>query len=91
MAMDYAEACRMIGAAREAGRMLGIAYYRRMYPKLQRARELVADGAIGRPVLAVVNCHDWYTDSDNGRCWRLDPAMPAADRSTTSHRTASTC
>jgi len=74
-AMDYAEACRMTRAAREAGRTLGIAYYRRMYPKLQRARQLVADGAIGRPVLAEINCHDWYTDSDIRRCWRLDPAM----------------
>jgi predicted dehydrogenase len=75
MAMDYAEACRMTRAAREAGRTLGIAYYRRMYPKLQRARQLAADGAIGRPVLAEINCHDWYTDSDIRRCWRLDPEM----------------
>ncbi len=75
MAMDYAEACRMTGAARESGRTLGIAYYRRMYPKLQRARQLLADGAIGRPVLAEINCHDWYTDFDVRRCWRLDPAM----------------
>jgi len=75
VAMDYAEACRMTRAAREAGRTLGIAYYRRMYPKLQRARQLVADGAIGRPVLAEINCHDWYTDSDIRQCWRLDPAM----------------
>jgi 1,5-anhydro-D-fructose reductase (1,5-anhydro-D-mannitol-forming) len=59
MAMDYAEARRMTRAARETGRTLGIAYYRRMYPKLHRAE---------------INCHDWYTDSDIRRCWRIDPA-----------------
>jgi predicted dehydrogenase len=75
VAMNYAEACRMTEAAREAGRTLGIAYYRRMYPKLQRARQLVAAGAVGRPVLAEINCHDWFTDADGRRSWLLDPAL----------------
>ena len=65
----------MTQAAREAGRTLGIAYYRRMYPKIQRARQLVADGAIGRPVLAEINCHDWYTVEAGWGTWRFDPAM----------------
>ncbi len=78
VAMNYAEACRMTRAAREAGRTLGIAYYRRMYPKLQRARQLVAEGAVGRPVLAEINCHDWFTNSDGRRGWLLDPAMAGA-------------
>ena len=75
VAMNYAEACRMTGAAREAGRTLGIAFYRRMYPKLQRARQLLAEGAIGQPVLAEINCHDWFTNADGRRSWFLDPAM----------------
>lgn len=75
VAMNYAEARRMTEAAREAGRTLGIAYYRRMYPKLQRARQLVAAGAVGRPVLAEINCHDWFTDADGRRSWLLDPAL----------------
>jgi predicted dehydrogenase len=44
-----------------------------MYPKLQRARELLAQGAVGRPVLAEINCHDWFQDEDGRRSWLLDP------------------
>src|SRR5580658_5533057 len=46
MAMNYAEALSMEQAAREAGRILGVAYYRRMYPKVNRAKDLIEAGAI---------------------------------------------
>ncbi len=88
MAMRYSEACEMVRAGRESGRVFGIAYYRRMYPKLQRARELLAAGVIGKPVLAEINCHDWFNNEDGRRPWFLDPAMagggPLYD--TASHR-----
>ena len=48
MGMNYAEASAMEQAAREASRVLGIAYYRRLYPKVDRAKELLESGAIGR-------------------------------------------
>src|SRR5262245_10718786 len=73
VAMNYQEAARMAQVARETGRTLGIAYYRRMYPKLRRARELLAQGAIGRPALAEINCHDWFQAEDGARSWLLDP------------------
>lgn len=73
VAMNFAEAGEMVQTATEAGRTLGIAYYRRMYPKLQRARQLLAEGTIGRPVLAEINCHDWFNDEDGTRSWLLDP------------------
>jgi 1,5-anhydro-D-fructose reductase (1,5-anhydro-D-mannitol-forming) len=75
VAMNYAQATAMVGAARETGKTLGIAYYRRTYPKLQRARDLLAQGAIGRPVLAEINCHDWFQAEDGRRSWLLDPAQ----------------
>lgn len=74
-ALNYAEACSMTAEAKRAGFKLGIAYYRRMYPKVQRARDLMAQGAIGRPVLAEMNCHDWFQAEDGKRSWLLDPAM----------------
>jgi predicted dehydrogenase len=46
-----------------------------MYPKLQRAKQLLAEGAIGRPVLAEINCHDWFNDEDGTRGWLLDPRL----------------
>ncbi|MBI1791249.1 MAG: Gfo/Idh/MocA family oxidoreductase [Acidobacteria bacterium] len=75
VAMNYAQAAEMVRVAREVSRILGIAYYRRMYPKLQRARELLAAGIAGRPVLAEINCHDWFQDEDGRRSWLLDPRL----------------
>jgi predicted dehydrogenase len=73
MAMDYGEACTMKHAAEEAGRMLGIAYYRRMYPKVLRAQELIRGGAIGRPVLAFATSHEHFYPTGGERTWLVDP------------------
>ncbi len=73
MAMDYAEAATMVREARESGKIFGVAYYRRLYPKVQRARELMNAGVIGQPVLAEANCHSELPDP--ARAWLLDPAM----------------
>ena len=67
MALNHAEACEMNRVALETGRTLGIAYYRRLYPKLLRTRELIGQGVAGRPVLAEINCHDWFNDEDGRR------------------------
>jgi len=50
MAMNDAEARAMVKLAEETGRTFGVAYYRRTYPKLQRAKQLIQAGAIGKPV-----------------------------------------
>jgi 1,5-anhydro-D-fructose reductase (1,5-anhydro-D-mannitol-forming) len=73
MAMNYAEACSMEQAARESGRKLGVAYYRRLYPKVNRAKEMIASGAIGRPVFAEATSHDWFNSLDGHRAWLADP------------------
>lgn len=73
LAMSYAEAQSIALVARESGKLWGIAYYRRLYPKLIRTRELIAAGAIGQPVLAEANCHSWLPVQE--RSWLWDPAM----------------
>jgi predicted dehydrogenase len=73
MAMSYEQGSEMVRVARECGSTFGVAYYRRMYPKVARAKELIAQGAISRPVLAEINCHDWFVDADGRRSWLLDP------------------
>ena len=75
VALNYPLACSMRDAAEQAGRLLGIAYYRRMYAKAIRARELIRQGVIGRPVLAEINCHSWFQDEDGTRNWLLDPSQ----------------
>jgi len=73
MALNYGEACSMQQTAHEMGRTLGIAYYRRMYPKVNRAKELIAAGVIGPPVFAEATSHDWFHPVDGPRGWLIDP------------------
>jgi len=86
MAMNFAQSEQMVAEARASGHLLGVSYDRRLYPKLIRARQLVKEGAIGRPLLAEANCHSWL--DTEGRDWLRDPALagggPLYD--TASHR-----
>src|SRR5580698_1557518 len=75
MAMNEAEALSMAQTAEETGRRCGVAYYRRSYPKLQRAKQLLAAGAIGKPVLAELTCHGWFDENESHRNWLIDPAQ----------------
>ncbi|MGA9542371.1 MAG: Gfo/Idh/MocA family oxidoreductase [Candidatus Sulfotelmatobacter sp.] len=79
MAMNEAEARSMVQIAEESGRTFGVAYYRRMYPKVQRAKQLLAAGAIGQPVVAELTCHGWsdgktFDGKESHRSWPIDPA-----------------
>ncbi|MEJ7609367.1 MAG: Gfo/Idh/MocA family oxidoreductase, partial [Bryobacteraceae bacterium] len=74
VAMNFAQAASMVAAADRCGRTLGIAYYRRTYPKVQRAKQLLASGAIGTPVLGEGMCHSWFQPKGE-REWLLDPAL----------------
>ena len=77
VALSLAQAESMAAAAREAseqsGRVCAVAYSRRLYPKLIRAEQLIAEGAIGQPVLAEANYHGWLESPDRG--WLKDPAL----------------
>jgi 1,5-anhydro-D-fructose reductase (1,5-anhydro-D-mannitol-forming) len=74
MAMNEAEAHSMVQAAEQSGRIFGVAYYRRTYPKVQRAKQLLGAGVIGKPVLAELTCHEWFDESESHRSWLIDPA-----------------
>jgi 1,5-anhydro-D-fructose reductase (1,5-anhydro-D-mannitol-forming) len=73
VAMNFAEAETMVRAQQETGRLLGVSYFRRLFPKLIRAKELIAEGVIGQPVLVEANCHSWLESEERG--WLRDPAM----------------
>ncbi len=75
MAMNEAEARSMVQIAEESGRTFGVAYYRRMYPKVQRAKELLAAGVIGQPVVAELTSHGWFDENESHRSWLIDPAQ----------------
>lgn len=75
MAMSLAEAQSMEAAAEASGKTLGIAYYRRTYPKVARALDLIRQGAIGQPVLAFASSHAWFTGGEGKREWLVDPLL----------------
>jgi predicted dehydrogenase len=75
-AMNFAEAKSMAAAAEKAHKLLGIAYYRRLYPKLVRTRQLIAAGVIGKPVLVEANYHGWLESEERG--WLRDPKLAGA-------------
>jgi 1,5-anhydro-D-fructose reductase (1,5-anhydro-D-mannitol-forming) len=73
MAMNEAEARSMVSVADETGKLFGVAYYRRAYPKLVRAKELLEAGIIGKSVFAELTNHMWF-DGTGNRGWLFDPA-----------------
>lgn len=73
MAMNEAEARTMVDAAEKSGKLFGVAYYRRLYPKVLRAKQLIEAGAIGKPVFAELTNHMWF-DGAGERSWLFDPA-----------------
>jgi len=75
MSTSFDDAVRMEETARSTGRIFGIAYYRRLYPKIARAKQLLDEGAIGRPVFAEATAHDWFHPQDGFRAWLVDPAL----------------
>jgi predicted dehydrogenase len=72
MALNYADSFDMQRASEDTRYTLGIAYYRRMYPKVDRARQLIEAGVIGRPVFAEATAHDWYNPLGTSRAWLAD-------------------
>jgi predicted dehydrogenase len=75
LALNETEASSMVQTAAERGRTLGVAYYRRSYPKVQRAKHLLDAGAIGKPVVAELTSHGWFEEKQSARSWLLDPAQ----------------
>ena len=73
MAMDEARARSMVAAAEKSGRIFGVAYYRRLYPKVLRAKQLIEAGVIGQPLIAELTNHMWF-DGAGERSWLFDPA-----------------
>lgn len=73
MALTVAECDQMIDVCASNNVKLGIAYYRRFYPVLERVRRLLASGEIGTPVTAQMNAFE-YVDitSEAERVWLLD-------------------
>ena len=72
MAMNVQECDRMIEAARGRGVKLGVAYYRRFYPVVERIKEIIKSGEIGVPALAQIEAFEWFNPvAGEPRSWLL--------------------
>ena len=74
MAMDGAEATRMMEAAERAGLPLFVAYYRRALPRFEALRDVVQGGRLG-DVRAVTMRHLRPGHYAPRQRWKLDPAI----------------
>lgn len=80
MAIGMAAADSMVEACEESGTKLVISHQRRFTPGWERARELVAEGAIGEPVFVknrvAEGLANWGTHSIDGSRFALGDPMP---------------
>src|ERR1051325_3249429 len=73
MATSVAECERMIGAATSKGVTLGVAYYRRAYPKMQKIKELIGSGLLGEVTWVHIASHSWFDPpASDPKHWRVE-------------------
>lgn len=73
MASSPEECKAMIAKASEYGKTLGVAYYRRAFPKMQKIKELIDDGGLGTPTWANIAAHSWFAPAaDDPKRWRVE-------------------
>jgi predicted dehydrogenase len=73
LGMSVAEVEQMLEAAGKAGQRLGVAQNMRYNRSLEVMRDWIAEGRIGRPVLA--NAQFCYSAETSPRKWIYDPAL----------------
>ena len=75
MALTVAECNEMIDACRRNNVKLGVAYYRRFYPVVERAKQLIDCGEIGKVTIAQVNAFETFDPAnENPRHWLVEKA-----------------
>jgi predicted dehydrogenase len=73
LGMSAAEVAQMLAAAENAGRRLGVAQNMRYHRSLEVMQEWIAEGRIGRPILA--NAQFCYAAEGSPRQWIYDAAL----------------
>jgi UDP-N-acetylglucosamine 3-dehydrogenase len=84
MARSAVESRQMVEACREAGVKLGVAYRRRLFPQVLKARELIAQGRIGRVVCVRTHYSGWMSVGPGE--WRVAPEIGGAMMEMAVHR-----
>jgi predicted dehydrogenase len=73
MALNVRECDEMIAACRANDVKLGIAYYRHFYPVIDRVKEIIASGEIGKVAVAQINAFEFFDPPQSDpRRWILE-------------------
>ena len=76
LALSVAECERMNAAADSSGVLLGVTYYRRFYPAVERIGEILKSGEIGVPVVAQMNAFERFDPGpEHPRRWLLEKSL----------------
>lgn len=84
MARDAAECRQMVEACQKAGVKLAVAYRRRLFPQVLKAKALIAEGRIGRVVSVRTHYSGWMSVGPDE--WRVDPGIGGAMMEMAVHR-----
>jgi len=72
MAASSEECEKLVQAAQDADVKLAVAFYLRFHPKMQKVRELIAEGALGTITWVNIVCSGWYNPGeDDPKYWRV--------------------
>jgi 1,5-anhydro-D-fructose reductase (1,5-anhydro-D-mannitol-forming) len=73
MALSVAESAEVCRVARQSGRRLAVAYFRRFWPRFQLVKDMLDRGDFGQVVLVRIASHTWYAGKLGG--WRERPEL----------------
>lgn len=72
MAMNNEECENLISEAEKQGVRLGVAYYRRFFPKMAEIKRLISENIIGDVIGARIVFHSWYNPGkEDPKYWRV--------------------
>ncbi|MDQ6785457.1 MAG: Gfo/Idh/MocA family oxidoreductase [Acidobacteriota bacterium] len=76
MALNSAECGQMIELCAASSVKLGIAYYRRFYPVIERIKQIIESGEIGKVLFANINAFEYFNPTaDNSRRWLIEKSQ----------------
>lgn len=69
MGMDTQQCASLVNEAESRGLKLGVAYFRRFFPKVAEAKRMIAEGIIGVVIGAEIKYQSWYRPEPSA--WRV--------------------
>lgn len=81
MARNYSECKEMLKVSKETGMPLWVAYYRRTLPAFLKAKELIENGTIGKPLMVNIKLHKQANERNQTKeemHWHVFPEISGA-------------